>query len=63
MIRRYVLHIEAHIGYRPRISFKRMPRTGDQTPDGCLVLCPMCQSGYLAVSDIDPRPYPKPTDG
>jgi hypothetical protein len=52
MILRWVLHVEAHWGYRPIIKFRRAPRTGDVTPWGVLVLCPTCQDGHLAH---DPR--------
>lgn len=61
MIKRYVLHIEAHrnvFRYRPRISFKRAPRHGDRVVDGgilgTLKLCPLCQEGFL--HEPDPRP-------
>ncbi len=58
MIKRYILHIEAHrnvFRYRPRISFKRAPRHGDRVVDGgvpgTLKLCPECQEGFLHEPD------------
>jgi len=63
VILRYVLHIEAHRGYRPRVSFRRAPRPGDITPWGVLELCPQCQDGHLA-RDTGPQPVaPTPTEG
>lgn len=58
MIKRYILHLEAHrniFRYRPRISFKRAPRAGDRVKDGgvmgTLRLCPTCQEGFLHEPD------------
>ena len=56
VIRRYILHIEAHQGrYRPIVSLRRAPRSGDVTPWGVLVLCPVCQDGHLALDPSPPR--------
>ena len=53
MISRWILHVEAHWGYRPIVNIRRAPRTGDVTPWGVLVLCQTCQDGHLTH---DPRP-------
>lgn len=70
MIKRYILHIEAHKWRVPRISFKRAPKHGDRVMDGgvmgTLKLCPECQEGFLHEPDPPrvrrsrPRP-PRPT--
>lgn len=55
MIKRYILHLEFHWGYRPRISLKRMLRPGDRILNGdemgTLKLCPECQDGLLHEPD------------
>jgi hypothetical protein len=56
MIRRYILHLEFHWGYRPRISFRRKPRPGDRVMDGGvlgkLITCETCSGdGLLFQSD------------
>jgi hypothetical protein len=55
MIARYVLHIEAHRGYRPRLSLRRAPQPGDRVTDGgipgTLVRCPQCGEGMLHAPD------------
>lgn len=55
MIKRYVLHIEAHKRHLPRVSFKRAPRAGDRVVDGgvpgTLKLCPVCEEGLLHEPD------------
>lgn len=70
MIKRYVLHIEAHRRRLPRISFKRAPRPGDRVVDGgipgTLRRCPTCQEGFLHEPDprpvySRPKPSPKPS--
>lgn len=57
MIKRYILHIEFHWGYCPRISIKRAPRHGDRVVDGgvlgTLQRCPTCQEGFLHEPDPD----------
>jgi hypothetical protein len=56
MIKRYILHIETHWRYRPRISFKKAPKAGDRVVDGgipgTLKLCPTCQEGFLHEPDL-----------
>jgi hypothetical protein len=51
MIKCYVLHIELHNGYWPRVSFKRAPQPGDRVVDGgvpgTLVRCKECGEGFL----------------
>lgn len=59
MIKRYILHIEFHRGYRPRISFRRVPQPGDRVEDGgemgTLVACRTCSAmGLLHVPDRMP---------
>src|SRR3954467_14874548 len=67
MIKRYILHIEAHKWHLPRISFKRAPKHGDRVMDGgvmgTLKLCPECQEGFLHEPDPPRvhRPRPRPT--
>lgn len=64
MIRRWILHVEAHRGYRPRISLRRAPRAGDRVVDGgepgILVRCQECGEGFLFVADDGSRPIPLP---
>jgi hypothetical protein len=57
VIARYVLHVELHRGYRPRISFRRAPRPGDRVIDGgvpgTLEGCSACScTGLLHRADI-----------
>lgn len=65
MIARFVLHLEAHRGYWPRVSFRRLPRAGDRVADGgepgILVRCRQCGDGLLhqpdsGVGRLRPRP-------
>lgn len=60
MIKRYILHIEFHWGYRPRISIKRVPRPGEVVVDGgevgTLVICPEC-SGQGLLHLVEPKQY------
>ncbi len=60
MIKRWILHIEFHWGYRPRISLRRAPRSGDRVTDGgvpgTLERCALCGEGFLHVPD--PRAVP-----
>lgn len=63
MILRWVIHVEAHWGYRPIITIRRAPRTGDVTPWGVLVLCPTCQAGHLAHDDRHNLTNPMPSIG
>jgi hypothetical protein len=65
VIARFVLHVEAHRGYRPRVSFRRAPRPGDRVVDGgvpgTLVRCRECGEGFLHQPDDGvrrPRPAP-----
>lgn len=67
MIRRYLLHLEAHRGYRPRVSLRRAPRSGDRVVDGGLpgrlTGCDGCSSvGLLFVPDQPPAPTPAPME-
>lgn len=53
MIARFVLHLEWHRGYRPRISLRRAPRVGDVVWEGMqpsvLEPCRECSTvGFLA---------------
>lgn len=53
MIHRYILHLEAHRRFWPRVSLRRAPRVGDVTPDGVLIGCPTCStSGFLALDPL-----------
>ena len=62
MIARYVLHLEFHWGYVPRISLRRAPRPGDLTPWGVLVYCEECSGdGFLAVAPVTIGENPRPT--
>lgn len=68
MIKRYILHIEFHWGYRPHISLRRAPRHGDRVVDGgemgTLEACDKCSTvGFLHRADVDPRTLvqPEPT--
>lgn len=70
MIRRYVLHLEFHLGYRPRVSLRRAPRPGDEVVEmgvtGVLVPCTTCSTqGLLFQPDEGPDlPYgPCPAGG
>lgn len=60
MIKRYILHIEFHWGYWPRISIKRVPRPGDWVFDGGewgqLVICREC-SGDGLLHLVKPKQY------
>lgn len=60
MIKRYILHIEFHWGYRPRISLRRKPRAGDHVIDGgipgTLEACKTCDGDGLLL-----RPDEAPT--
>ena len=51
MIVRYLLHVEAHWGYLPRVSVHRAPRSGDRVVNGgdpgTLVRCKHCGEGFL----------------
>lgn len=52
MIARYLLHLEAHRGHRPRLSLRRAPRPGDRVVDGgipgTLAACEPCSGeGFL----------------
>lgn len=50
MIKQWIVHVEAHWGYRPRFSVRRKNRAGEVTPWGVLVTCPECDGdGHLAV--------------
>lgn len=55
MIWIYILHIEFHKGYWPKISIKRKPKHGQYAVDGgypgTLKLCPTCQDGFLFEQD------------
>jgi hypothetical protein len=56
VIARFVLHLEAHRGYWPRVSFRRAPRPGDRVVDGgepgILVACRECSGqGLLHAPD------------
>jgi hypothetical protein len=55
VIVRYVVHIEGHRGYWPRLSIRRAPRHGDRTMNGgqpgTLVRCPECGEGFLHRPD------------
>ncbi len=55
MILRYILHIEANWGYRPRINLRRAPRSGDRVVDGgvpgTLRRCWECGEGFLHDPD------------
>lgn len=55
MIKRWILHVEFHWGYWPRISFRRVPKPGDRVLNGdemgTLKLCPECQDGLLHEPD------------
>lgn len=56
MIKRYILHVELHRGYLPKISFRREPRPGDRFKNdgewGTLVACQHCSGmGTLHVPD------------
>lgn len=57
MIRRYILHLEFHKGYKPTISFKRAPYHGQRCVDGgelvILKRCPTC-SGVGLLSEKAP---------
>lgn len=59
MIKRYILHIEFHRGYRPHISFRRVPQPGDRVLDGgvmgTLKRCPTCTDGLLHSPDERPK--------
>lgn len=56
MIAEYILHLEFHRGYRPRISLRRKPEAGDRVVDGgtpgTLVRCRECGEGFLHVPDL-----------
>lgn len=60
MIKRYILHIEFHWGYRPRISIKRVPAPGEQVFDGgewgTLRACPEC-GGVGLLHVVEPKQY------
>ncbi len=60
MILRYILHVEFHWGYRPRINLRRAPRSGDRVTDGgipgTLRRCALCGDGFL--HEPDPRAVP-----
>jgi hypothetical protein len=51
MIARFIVHIEVHRGYRPRLSIRRAPRPGDRTVDGgmpgVLIACRECDGEGL----------------
>ena len=49
--RSLVLQIEAHWGYRPRISLRMAPRVGQITSEGLLVRCRECSGDGLLVSE------------
>jgi hypothetical protein len=60
-IKRYILHLEWHRGYKPHFSIRRMPRQGDRVTDagitGTLRRCPTCSGqGTLIVPDPDQIP-------
>ncbi len=63
MIERWILHVEFHWGYRPRVSLRRAPRSGDRVVDGgvpgTLERCALCGEGFLHVPD----PRIVPTEG
>jgi hypothetical protein len=59
MIRRYILHIELHKGYKPCVSIKRAPYHGQRVKNGnfpgTLKACPTCSGeGYLHELDNMP---------
>lgn len=60
MIKRWILHIEFHWGYRPRISIKRVPRPGDWVFDGGewgqLIACRECGGDGL-LHLVKPKQY------
>lgn len=65
MILIYILHIEFHWGYRPRISIRRKPRVGDRMINGgvpgTLVGCPTCSTdGFLHQEDSMAGLWPEP---
>lgn len=67
MIKQWILHIEFHRGYRPRVSFRRVPRAGSRTIDGgipgTIVPCRECghatmfqpDAGFPRMSSLAPR--------
>lgn len=67
MIARWVLHVEAHWGYRPHISIRRAPRSGDVVMNGgercVLERCQHCGEGFLA-RQVNPTrsPWTPPTN-
>jgi hypothetical protein len=64
MIARWVIHLEAHRGYRPRLSIRRFPRPGDRVVDGgltgTLVRCRECGDGLLHQVDPGQQPVVMP---
>lgn len=67
MIKRWVVHVELHRGYRPHFSIRRLPRVGTRMIDGgihgTVVPCRECghptmfqpDAGYPAKSSLQPR--------
>ena len=60
MIARWIVHVEIHRGYRPRLSVRRAPCHGDRVVDGgvagILVACRVCSGvGFLHRAD-EPSP-------
>ena len=55
MISRWIVQVEVHRGYRPRLSIRRVPRPGDRVVDGgvpgILVRCGDCGDGLLHRPD------------
>lgn len=65
MIARFELRLEAHRGYRPRLSLRRVPRPGDRFVNGDepghLVGCRECSgTGTLHVADQRSSAVPSP---
>lgn len=58
-LRRYVLHVEWHPGYRLRLSIRRERRDGDFVLNGdepsTLVRCQACEDGFFAKPIDGPR--------
>jgi hypothetical protein len=59
-IKRYILHVEWHPGYRPHISIRKMPRPGQRVVDGgvsgVLESCSNCSGdGMLLRPDAFPQ--------
>lgn len=56
MLKRFVLHLEWHRGYRPHVSLRRMPQAGDRVMNGgqlgTLLTCHTCSgTGTLHQPD------------